>query len=46
METNQNFKLINGKFSAEEVEGVITASLNYKIDYYNRKDFLYRVPCR
>ena len=39
MEKNQNFKLIDGIFTAEEAEKIITALLNYKIDYHNREDF-------
>lgn len=39
MEQNQNFKLIDGVFSAEDAEKVLTTLLNYKIDYHNREDF-------
>ena len=39
MEQDQNFKLIDGIFTAEEAEKVLTTLLNYKIDYHNREDF-------
>jgi hypothetical protein len=39
MEHNQNFKLIDGIFAADEAEKIINALLNYKIDYHNREDF-------
>ena len=39
MEQEQNFKLIDGIFTAEEAEKVLTTLLNYKIDYHNREDF-------
>ncbi|MFV8354629.1 hypothetical protein ACNQGB_00395 [Flavobacterium sp. XS1P32] len=39
MEQDQNFKLIDGIFIAEEAEKVLTTLLNYKIDYHNREDF-------
>jgi hypothetical protein len=37
MEQDQNFKLIDGIFTAEEAEKVLTTLLNYKIDYHNRE---------
>jgi len=39
MENNQDFRLIDGSFSAEDAEQVLTALINYKIDYHNREDF-------
>jgi hypothetical protein len=39
MEDNQIFKLIDGSFSIEDAEKVLTTLLNYKIDYHNREDF-------
>jgi hypothetical protein len=39
MKNNQDFKLIDGVFSAEDADQVLTALLNYKIDYHNREDF-------
>jgi hypothetical protein len=39
METPQNYKLIDGTFTAEEAEKVLIALFNYKIDYHNREDF-------
>lgn len=39
MENNQEFKLIDGTFSAEDADRVLTTLLNYKIDYHNREDF-------
>jgi hypothetical protein len=39
MENNHEFKLIDGTFSAEDAERVLTTLLNYKIDYHNREDF-------
>lgn len=36
---DKNFKLIDGIFTAEDAEKVLTALLNYKIDYHNREDF-------
>lgn len=39
MENNQEFKLIDGTFSIEDADRVLTTLLNYKIDYHNREDF-------
>lgn len=39
MENIQNFKLIDGTFTSEDAEKVLTALFNYKIDYHNREDF-------
>ena len=39
MKNNQKFKLIDGTFSIEDANKVLTTLLNYKIDYHNREDF-------
>lgn len=39
MENNNEYKLIDGVFSAEDADRIITALINYKIDYHNREDF-------
>lgn len=39
MENNLNYKLIDGTFSVEETEKILTTLFNYKIDYHNREDF-------
>lgn len=39
MQDSNNFKLIDGFFTAEEATQVLTALINYKIDYHNREDF-------
>lgn len=39
MENNKEHKLIDGIFSAEDADRVLTTLLNYKIDYHNREDF-------
>lgn len=39
MENNLNYKLIDGTFSVEEAEKILTTLFNYKIDYHNREDF-------
>ena len=39
MENNQEYKLIDGIFTAEDADRVLTALFNYKIDYHNREDF-------
>ncbi|WP_298121244.1 hypothetical protein [Flavobacterium sp.] len=39
MENNQEFKLIDGTFSLEDADSVLTTLLNYKIDYHKREDF-------
>ena len=36
---NKSFKLIDGKFTKEEAEQIVTKLFNYKIDYHNREDF-------
>ena len=39
MENNKEHKLIDGTFSAEDADRVLTTLINYKIDYHNREDF-------
>ncbi|MDG2431620.1 hypothetical protein [Flavobacterium sp.] len=39
MQDLKEFKLIDGLFTAEEATQVLTALINYKIDYHNREDF-------
>jgi hypothetical protein len=39
MKNPQEYKLIDGIFTSEEAEKVLTALFNYKIDYHNREDF-------
>lgn len=39
MENNQEYKLIDGTFSVEEADKILTALFNYKIDYHSREDF-------
>ena len=39
MENNHNFKLIDGTFTTEDAETVLTRLLNYKIDFHKREDF-------
>ena len=39
MKQNQTFTLIDGKFSVEEAEDILTMLFNYKIDYHNKEDF-------
>lgn len=39
MENNQEYKLIDGTFTAEDADRILTTLLNYKIDYHNREDF-------
>ena len=39
MQDLNTFKLIDGIFTAEEATHVLTALINYKIDYHNREDF-------
>ena len=39
MKNNKEYKLIDGTFTSEEAEKVLTALFNYKIDYHNREDF-------
>lgn len=36
---NKEFTLIDGTFSVEDADQILTALLNYKIDYHNREDF-------
>jgi hypothetical protein len=37
MQNLNEFKLIDGVFTAEEATQVLTALINYKIDYHNRR---------
>lgn len=39
MKNNQEYKLIDGSFTAEDADRVLTTLINYKIDYHNREDF-------
>jgi len=39
MKNNTEFKLIDGVFSLEDADRVLTTLINYKIDYHNREDF-------
>lgn len=39
MENEKKFKLIDGTFTVEEADKVLSALLNYKIDYHTREDF-------
>ncbi len=39
MKKNQEIKLIDGLFSVEDADKVITKLINYKIDYHIREDF-------
>lgn len=39
MQNLSEFKLIDGVFTAEEATQILTALINYKIDYHNREDF-------
>ena len=39
MENSLNYKLIDGSFSVEDAEKILTTLFNYKIDYHNREDF-------
>ena len=39
MKDNTEFKLIDGVFSLEDADRVLTTLINYKIDYHNREDF-------
>lgn len=39
MENNKEYKLIDGIFTSEEAERVLSTLFNYKIDYHNREDF-------
>ena len=39
MNIHEEFKLIDGTFSAEDADKVLTALFNYKIEYHNREDF-------
>ena len=36
---DQEFKLIDGTFSAEEAEKMLMTLFNYKIEYHSRDDF-------
>lgn len=39
MKTVEKYKLIDGTFSVEEAEKILTMLFNYKIDFHNREDF-------
>ncbi|MGV9003704.1 hypothetical protein [Flavobacterium sp.] len=39
MKNIQEYKLIEGTFSIEEAEKILSMLFNYKIDYHNREDF-------
>lgn len=39
MENNHDYKFINGTFTSEEAEKVLTTLFNYKIDYHTKEDF-------
>lgn len=39
MKNNQEYKLIDGSFTAEDADRVVSTLLNYKIDYHSREDF-------
>jgi glucosamine 6-phosphate synthetase-like amidotransferase/phosphosugar isomerase protein len=39
MKNNQKYKLIDGSFTAEDADRVVSNLLNYKIDYHCREDF-------
>ena len=39
MNNNQQIKLIDGIFSVEDADKIITKLINYKIDYHIREDF-------
>lgn len=39
MKNNKEIKLIDGMFSVEDADKVITKLINYKIDYHIREDF-------
>ncbi|WP_295335771.1 hypothetical protein [Flavobacterium sp.] len=39
MAITQEYKLIDGTFSTENADQILTALLNYKIDYHSREDF-------
>lgn len=39
MESNKEYTLIDGTFSVEDADRVLTTLINYKIDYHNREDF-------
>jgi hypothetical protein len=39
MQNLKEFKLIDGVFTSAEATQVLTALLNYKVDYHNREDF-------
>jgi hypothetical protein len=39
MKDSKEFKLIDGVFTAKDADAVLTALINYKIDYHNREDF-------
>lgn len=39
MKNVQQYKLIDGTFSVQEAEKILTMLFNYKIDFHNREDF-------
>ena len=39
LKTVEKYKLIDGTFSVEEAEKILTMLFNYKIDFHNREDF-------
>lgn len=39
METNKNFKLIDGVFNSKEAKKIIISLINNKINYHNLEDF-------
>jgi hypothetical protein len=39
MKDLKQFKLIDGFFTAQDANTVLTALINYKVDYHNREDF-------
>jgi len=39
MERKENYQLINGTFTTEEANTLLTKLFNYKIDFHNREDF-------
>lgn len=39
MENDQEYKLIDGTFTVDEADNILSALFNYKIDFHNREDF-------
>ena len=39
MKDLKQFKLIDGIFTAQDANTVLTALINYKVDFHNREDF-------